>query len=428
MGLLARLRRSDGLSRVAILVSGGVLASAIAIMIPVVAGGGPPPGTANLWVDTNGGTCTRQSTPGAYVDAQACSTMNAAYLAASLGDTVLIRAGSYTGQSIAASTRTCGSPVTFGEDNGDVTITDDFDANGDCTTINDITINGEAGSNNDNRVFNVTWNNVTMGHGIFLANSENTTIHGVCAHGTPFGCSASICCRPEPGKQVILLAGQLGGGPTTANGNLTIDGVDVHDATRTSGLDHKECAFFIAIQGLTLRNSHFWNCAVYDTSVAAIGSDLCPRDILFENNIFEASDDITVGGKDGFYVGVWQNCHPANVTLRNNTLEQSWQFDPSGAGTPLFTVTGNLMVQGSGCSDANYTNNAMARLGGACPGNTTITDVSSQVVNLTGNNYHLVSGAASIGIANPANSSATDHDGCTRDGSPDAGAFEFPGC
>ena len=34
----------------------------------------PPPGTgANLWVDTNGGSCARQATPGAWVDSQACS-------------------------------------------------------------------------------------------------------------------------------------------------------------------------------------------------------------------------------------------------------------------------------------------------------------------------------------------------------------------
>ena len=33
-------------------------------------GGGAPAGTANLWVDTNGGTCTRQSAPGHYVVAR----------------------------------------------------------------------------------------------------------------------------------------------------------------------------------------------------------------------------------------------------------------------------------------------------------------------------------------------------------------------
>ena len=49
----------------------------------------PPTGTANLWIDLNGGSCTRQATAGAYVDAQACGSWNAAYQAASPGDTVL---------------------------------------------------------------------------------------------------------------------------------------------------------------------------------------------------------------------------------------------------------------------------------------------------------------------------------------------------
>jgi hypothetical protein len=51
---------------------------------------------ANLWVDTNGGTCTRQATAGAYVDAQACGSLNAAYAAASPGDLVLVKPGTYT--------------------------------------------------------------------------------------------------------------------------------------------------------------------------------------------------------------------------------------------------------------------------------------------------------------------------------------------
>jgi chitodextrinase/uncharacterized membrane protein YgcG len=62
----------------------------------------PPPsnGTANLWVDTNGGSCTRQATAGAYADAQACATLNAAYQAAGAGDVILVRGGTYSSQTI----------------------------------------------------------------------------------------------------------------------------------------------------------------------------------------------------------------------------------------------------------------------------------------------------------------------------------------
>ena len=60
----------------------------------------PPTGTANLWIDLNGGSCTRQATAGAYVDAQACGSWNAAYQAASPGDTVLVRGGTYPSQRV----------------------------------------------------------------------------------------------------------------------------------------------------------------------------------------------------------------------------------------------------------------------------------------------------------------------------------------
>ena len=60
----------------------------------------PPTGTANRRLDLNGGSCTRQATAGAYVDAQACGSWNAAYQAASPGDTVLVRGGTYPSQRV----------------------------------------------------------------------------------------------------------------------------------------------------------------------------------------------------------------------------------------------------------------------------------------------------------------------------------------
>ena len=58
------------------------------------------PTTANLWVDTNGGSCTRQATAGAYIDAQACSTFDAAWDAATAGDTIVVKVGTYGHQCI----------------------------------------------------------------------------------------------------------------------------------------------------------------------------------------------------------------------------------------------------------------------------------------------------------------------------------------
>ena len=62
-----------------------------------------------MWVDTNGGSCVRKATPAAYIDAQACSSLNAAYAAAQIGDLALIKPGSYGNQTINATSKAGGS-------------------------------------------------------------------------------------------------------------------------------------------------------------------------------------------------------------------------------------------------------------------------------------------------------------------------------
>ena len=72
-----------------------VAGAALSPIIPIPGSGGNQEGTANFWVDTNGGTCVRQTTPSSYIDAQACSSPADAYASASVGDTVLILGGTY---------------------------------------------------------------------------------------------------------------------------------------------------------------------------------------------------------------------------------------------------------------------------------------------------------------------------------------------
>lgn len=77
----------------------------------------PPvdPGLANLWIDSNGGTCVRQSSATAYADASACSSFDAAYTAASCGDTVRIKQHPtfYADQDIVDTQKNCSQYITF---------------------------------------------------------------------------------------------------------------------------------------------------------------------------------------------------------------------------------------------------------------------------------------------------------------------------
>lgn len=59
----------------------------------------PPPepqeGLAQLWMDPNGGTCTRFTAASEYVDAAACGPFNSAYAACQSGDNIKMVAGTY---------------------------------------------------------------------------------------------------------------------------------------------------------------------------------------------------------------------------------------------------------------------------------------------------------------------------------------------
>ena len=69
----------------------------------------PTGAVANLWVDGNGGSCTRQASASSYSDAQACGSFQAAYSAAQCGDTVGVQPGTYAAQSISSGSKSCTS-------------------------------------------------------------------------------------------------------------------------------------------------------------------------------------------------------------------------------------------------------------------------------------------------------------------------------
>lgn len=90
-----------GAVRPGVLVTGGVASSAIVVVLAATIGGGPaPPGTANLWIEVGAGACTRQAAPVDYASSASpdarCGALATACTAANGGDTVLIKAGSYT--------------------------------------------------------------------------------------------------------------------------------------------------------------------------------------------------------------------------------------------------------------------------------------------------------------------------------------------
>lgn len=118
----------------------------------------PGAGTANIWVDTNGGTCADNASLVAYSDAAACASFQAAYTAAEAGDTVGVKNGTYNNQSISTATRA--SDVTFvGESQDGVVLTGEVILAGTHMHLRNMTFNSFAQNGWQVRIAgnNITW-------------------------------------------------------------------------------------------------------------------------------------------------------------------------------------------------------------------------------------------------------------------------------
>jgi hypothetical protein len=139
--------------------------------------------TANLWIDADGGTCTRSASLVAYVDAAACSTVSAAYTAASntAGDTICLKPNSYGSQTLPRiAGKTTPNAVFIGCEGGvellSLTVGADTGATQPCcATFKDMAINGSGavkavfiywGSTSAaSRAADLTFDNVAVGVG-----------------------------------------------------------------------------------------------------------------------------------------------------------------------------------------------------------------------------------------------------------------------
>ena len=214
-------------------------------------------GPANLWVDTSGGSCTRQASEGAYNDAQACASFAAAYTSAASGDTVRVRAGSYGAQNFAGG---------VGSSQGSGTKT--------------LTFVGEPG------------NLIRQLH----FSSSNLTFDGI--HVDASGTKTSGAAFENGGDSFVFKNGSIGNvadekGAMISGPNMVFDNVLFHDVVlRTSGV-HLECIMALWNQGMVIRNSTFRNCGIMSASIG-IGDWWQPppppyTSVTLENNYWGTS-------------------------------------------------------------------------------------------------------------------------------------------
>jgi|GEM_PF-2018935 len=217
--------------------------------------------------------------------------------------------------------------------------------------------------------------------------------------------------------------------------DILIEGVDFHDFTLSPGSGaHVECLQVWAVNGLTIRNSSFRNCEVFDIFLQKLpgGAAATPSNILIENNFFDCCRSGYYSIRFGDHAGTsWKN-----VTIRNNSLNKEINPDPSvpysnvkilsnvGPAVKFWSgSTGNLEPKPAGIEvDHNvwYSGSKVGPNDKVAP---------SGFLNPAALDFHLKAGAAAIDAGDPVNFPARDIDGDARPAgaAPDAGADETGG-
>jgi chitodextrinase len=330
-----------------------------------------------------------------------CRTFDRGFRVAQPGQHVELAAGSYGGQSLRADpAKTSADDVVIRPAAGASVTTGSLTVNGAHVTLRGFTVNGDWTTND--ATDDVTFQNLVVNGGIYINSSSNVSVIGGSVGGT-------MDTHP-----------QFASWPTgTHIENILVDGVTFHDIRRSNDAVHGECLQIAGGVGVTVRNSTFSNCMVFDLSITEYNGSGPPTDYLIENNVFGPS-------VDGGYYGLHFNTNTTdfrNFVVRNNSSTQPFSF----AGLRKLTnvvVTGNVAPNSSNACIGAITYRRNVWNGAKCGA----TDINAPLgfVNPGALNYHLAPGAAALNASVAADAPSTDHDGVARPkgGAPDAGAFE----
>ena len=416
-----------------------------AIIVPAVSGGGG--GTvANLWVDTNGGTCTRQGTAGAYSDAGACANLNSAWQAASNGDTILIKAGTYgTQATIAARSGQASPAVTMDAAPGEGVTIKEMDLDGSAwLTIKGITVVPAASGGDPNtelfgmkHVHDITVDGVTV-DGRFGGTSQSRDLFDINGDTQRVTVKNSDIGHNVDAK-IFKIQTACSPACTVQNTDTLIDHNVFHD--NVQGIAHLECMWLEGWSNLTVSRNHFYDCSL-NAEVAQDNETGAFNNLLWSQNIMEAADAGTGGAGldfDGscaqmagqgmsnwtFEYNRWYNtsflggCNStigAQTTWRGN-IGGTGDFTCAPSATYLFNVWQAKDCSASDVLDATINDDAQF--------------VAPKANEATGmGDYHPAScSSGGIGKGYTSSFPTTDADRSSRPvGTVDAGPYEKTGC
>jgi hypothetical protein len=228
-------------------------------------------------------------------------------------------------------------------------------------------------------------------------------------------------------------------GMLASGDNLTIDNVTFHDVVlKTDGV-HLECLYAIGVQGLTVRNSTFRDCSVFDIffTYGSWWSPLPPAygGVTLENNVFGHTEMENNGGWHYYTVYVGDTGphgtggDPLNHWLvRNNTFELPMFISSSGGSNGTRFV--NNLGSWDCMSGVTYSNNVGSRCSASDKAVSPASSTSSRTAAFgwedpRGGDFRLTSGSPAVNAGNPNDAPTLDRLGLLRDNRPDAGAYEF---
>ena len=307
---------------------------------------GSPSRSANLWVDTNGGSCVRHAPASGYVDAQACS-WNRAYQTARAGDLVLVKGGGYGNVTIGPNRS--GSPaVTFRTAAGESVVVGDFE-NGN--------ISGNTGGSN------LSFEGPVSARSFRSDKASNIVVDSWrvdCG-----GCDGVQMFHIEQASNVTVKNSDISDNKNdslmwVSGSNLTFENNQIHDAGLPSGSGaHTECMYANSVTGLTLKRNHFYHCSVMDVFITGDGS---PDGGYIENNVFEKPWENTGVISNSalafqFRTGGSPSPDPNNWDFRYNTFVGPLNISPSEnpVGPGGMRVIGNVFLSDDPCGQSNTT-------------------------------------------------------------------------
>jgi hypothetical protein len=244
---------------------------------PITSGGGGGGDEANIWVDTNGGTCTDGALR-AYVDAEACSTLDAANDTCDNGDAVLIKAGSYGAQTMTGSngrSSICAVDETTGESVSFTGVVQ-FGTNGGGNTTDHLSLSNMT-VGNEVQVWqsgnNIDFLEMSM-EGLYIGNGADDVRW---VGGENPGCNMSVDAQ---NCEVTMQ------GPT----NVLIEDVYIHNVNSSDyGASHPDGMHIMGGSAITIRNSKFKDNGVTNIRIQECCGLPAISNVTIENNWFGQS-------------------------------------------------------------------------------------------------------------------------------------------